>query len=130
MLADTYTDEPLSRKSILKRDAYSFEEYRQRFLGCFERGNMMNRKAKSFEEREQEYNRIKKRIFKDMENESFDQISPDCSDELSSEEYKYSNTNRKNIQNNRSFKNQSAVNLKSSLLSIYKIHRTVLFSVS
>lgn len=72
---------------------------------------MINRKAKSFEEREQEYNRIKKRIFKDNEHESLDQISPDCSDELSSEEFKYNNANRKNTQNNRSLKNQPTVRL-------------------
>lgn len=60
------------RKSILKRDAYSFEEYsRQGLLACPDRG-ILDRKAKSFEEREQEYEKAKRRIFKDSNSESLE----------------------------------------------------------
>lgn len=67
-MTDTFSDEAPSRKSILKRDAHSFEEYRQGLLACPDRGNMLDRKAKSFEEREQEYEKAKRRIFKDDRN--------------------------------------------------------------
>lgn len=73
MLSDTFTDEP-SKKSILKRDAHSFDEYRQVLLGSSERGGMADRKAKSFEQREQEYERAKRRIFKDMHSDSMEQF--------------------------------------------------------
>lgn len=35
---------------------------------------MLDRKAKSFEEREQEYEKAKRRIFKDMNSESIEQF--------------------------------------------------------
>lgn len=73
-MTDTFSDETPSRKSILKRDAHSFEEYRQGLLACPDRGNMLDRKAKSFEEREQEYEKAKRRIFKDMNSESIEQF--------------------------------------------------------
>lgn len=59
-------DQPL-RKSILKRDAHSFDDPRQGFL-CPER-LMLDRKAKSFEEREEEYEKARTRIFRNRENE-------------------------------------------------------------
>lgn len=68
LLSDTFTDEP--SKKILKRDVHSFEEYRQVLLNHPDRGGMADRKAKSFEQREQEYERAKRRIFKDAHNES------------------------------------------------------------
>ena len=74
LLTDTFSDETPSRKSILKRDTHSFEEYRQGLLACPDRGNMLDRKAKSFEEREQEYEKAKRRIFKDMNSESIEQF--------------------------------------------------------
>ncbi|XP_031619670.1 protein encore isoform X2 [Contarinia nasturtii] len=74
LLTDTFSDEAPSRKSILKRDAHSFEEYRQGLLACPDRGNLLDRKAKSFEEREQEYEKAKRRIFKDMNSESIEQF--------------------------------------------------------
>lgn len=58
----------------MKRDAHSFEEYRQGLLACPDRGNLLDRKAKSFEEREQEYEKAKRRIFKDMNSESIEQF--------------------------------------------------------
>lgn len=59
----------------MKRDAHSFDEYRQGLLACPDhRGNMLDRKAKSFEEREQEYEKAKRRIFKDMNSESIEQF--------------------------------------------------------
>lgn len=73
LLSDTFTDEP-SKKSILKRDAHSFDEYRQVLLGGSERGGMADRKAKSFEQREQEYERAKRRIFKDINSDSMEQF--------------------------------------------------------
>lgn len=74
MLTDTFSDEAPSRKSILKRDTHSFDEYRQGLLACPDRGNLLDRKAKSFEEREQEYEKAKRRIFKDMNSESIEQF--------------------------------------------------------
>lgn len=73
MLTDAFTDEP-SKKSILKRDVHSFDEYRQVLLGHSERGGMADRKAKSFEQREQEYERAKRRIFRDINSESMEQF--------------------------------------------------------
>lgn len=43
-------------------------------LACPDRGNLLDRKAKSFEEREQEYEKAKRRIFKDMNSESIEQF--------------------------------------------------------
>lgn len=57
-------DEP--RKSILKRDAHSFDECRQSLLPNPDRG-LLDRKAKSFEEREEEYEKARRRIFKGRE---------------------------------------------------------------
>lgn len=75
LLTDTFSDETPSRKSILKRDAHSFEEYRQGLLACPDhRGNLLDRKARSFEEREQEYEKTKRRIFKEMNSESIEQF--------------------------------------------------------
>lgn len=51
------------KKSILKRSAHSFDECRQNTLAPT-RGTL-NRKAKSFEERQQDYEKVKQRIFKD-----------------------------------------------------------------
>ncbi|XP_034658114.1 protein encore isoform X5 [Drosophila subobscura] len=50
------------RKSILKRDTHSFDEVRQSPYLCPERV-MLDRKAKSFEEREEDYDRARSRIF-------------------------------------------------------------------
>lgn len=58
----------------MKRDTHSFDEYRQGLLACPDRGNLLDRKAKSFEEREQEYEKAKRRIFKDMNSESIEQF--------------------------------------------------------
>ncbi|XP_055382150.1 protein encore isoform X2 [Condylostylus longicornis] len=58
-------DEP--RKSILKRDTHSFDESRQgSYLGV-DRG-VLDRKAKSFEEREEEYQKARRRIFRGRES--------------------------------------------------------------
>lgn len=51
-----------ARKSILKRDTHSFDEVRQSPYLCPERV-MLDRKAKSFEEREEDYDRARSRIF-------------------------------------------------------------------
>lgn len=109
LLTDTFTDEPPSRKSILKREAHSFEEYRQGLLGCPDR-NMLDRKAKSFEEREQEYERAKRRIFKDMDSESIEQFWHNWSNTVSAEHYKFGNSK---VQNNRLLKVQSSVSFFS-----------------
>lgn len=61
---DTYSEEP--RKSILKREAHSFEDYRQGGLLSVHRG-VLNRKAKSFEERDEEYDKVRRRIFRNRE---------------------------------------------------------------
>uniref|UniRef100_A0A182WKH5 R3H domain-containing protein n=1 Tax=Anopheles minimus TaxID=112268 RepID=A0A182WKH5_9DIPT len=82
LISDSFSEEP--RKSILKRDTHSFDEY-HRFgsgsggvgggggggsgsglLHCPDRG-MLDRKAKSFEEREEEYEKSKRRLFKNRE---------------------------------------------------------------
>lgn len=56
-----FPEEP--RRSILKRDSNSFEDcnYKSpdRHLG------LENRRSKSFEEREEEYEKVRRRIFKD-----------------------------------------------------------------
>ncbi|XP_016969143.1 protein encore isoform X2 [Drosophila rhopaloa] len=49
-----------ARKSILKRDTHSFDEVRQSPYLC---PLSMDRKAKSFEEREEDYDRARSRIF-------------------------------------------------------------------
>lgn len=59
-----------SRKSILKRDTHSFDEARQSSYLCPDRGGMLDRKAKSFEEREEDYDRARSRIFNRSQNES------------------------------------------------------------
>ncbi|XP_053677410.1 protein encore [Anopheles nili] len=83
LISDSFSEEP--RKSILKRDTHSFDEY-HRFIGgggggagggssgsgllhCPDRG-MLDRKAKSFEEREEEYEKSKRRLFKNREHDS------------------------------------------------------------
>jgi encore-like protein len=55
LIRDTFSEEP--RKSILKREAHSFEDYRQGGLLSVQR-SILNRKAKSFEEREEEYEKV------------------------------------------------------------------------
>ena len=64
LIRETMLDEP--RKSILKRDAHSFDECRQSLLPNPDRG-LLDRKAKSFEEREEEYEKARRRIFKGRE---------------------------------------------------------------
>lgn len=59
----------------MKRESHSFEDYRQGGLLSVHRG-VLNRKAKSFEEREEEYEKIKRRIFRNREmygSESIDE---------------------------------------------------------
>ncbi|XP_049542075.1 protein encore-like isoform X5 [Anopheles darlingi] len=95
LISDSFSEEP--RKSILKRDTHSFDEY-HRFGGggaggvgsggsgsgllhCPDRG-MLDRKAKSFEEREEEYDKTKRRLFKnrgehDSEPDQWQWISTD-----------------------------------------------------
>lgn len=55
LIRDTFSEEP--RKSILKREAHSFEDYRQGGLLSVQR-SILNRKAKSFEERDEEYEKV------------------------------------------------------------------------
>lgn len=66
LIRDTYSEEP--RKSILKREAHSFEDYRQGGLLSVHRG-VLNRKAKSFEERDEEYDKVRydRRVFRNRE---------------------------------------------------------------
>jgi hypothetical protein len=64
LIRDTFSEEP--RKSILKREAHSFEDYRQGGLLSVQRG-ILNRKAKSFEERDEEYDKVRRRIFRNRE---------------------------------------------------------------
>ncbi|KAM7356392.1 R3H domain containing protein encore isoform 2-T9 [Cochliomyia hominivorax] len=59
-----------SRKSILKRDTHSFDEARQSSYLCPDRGGMLDRKAKSFEEREEDYDKARSRIFNRSQNDS------------------------------------------------------------
>lgn len=63
LISSIFSDEQ-PRKSILKRDAHSFDECRQ-YLGP-DRG-ILDRKAKSFEEREEEYEKVRRRIFRGRE---------------------------------------------------------------
>lgn len=98
LLTDTFSDETPSRKSILKRDAHSFEEYRQGLLACPDhRGNLLDRKARSFEEREQEYEKTKRRIFKEMNSESIEQF---WNNWHSGEGFNQNHTQHKNSNNN------------------------------
>lgn len=98
LLTDTFSDETPSRKSILKRDAHSFEEYRQGLLACPDhRGNLLDRKARSFEEREQEYEKTKRRIFKEMNSESIEQF---WNNWHSSDGFSQNHTQSKNTNNN------------------------------
>ncbi|KAL3288473.1 hypothetical protein HHI36_002916 [Cryptolaemus montrouzieri] len=55
-----FGDEP--RKSILKRDSNSIEDYN--FKSPDRHFGLENRRSKSFEEREEEYEKVRKRIFK------------------------------------------------------------------
>lgn len=87
----------------MKRDAHSFDEYRHVLLGNTERGGMADRKAKSFEQREQEYERAKRRIFKDVNTESMEQFWHNWSSSVSSEQSKHKG------QSNRLLKVQSSV---------------------
>lgn len=111
----------------MKRDAHSFEEYRQGLLGCPDR-SMLDRKAKSFEEREQEYERAKRRIFKDMEYVSIEQFWHNWSSSNSGapDLYKFGGSNGgQKAQNNRLLKVQSTVcvsNLNSA--QVYTLYRT------
>lgn len=51
----------------MKREAHSFEDYRQGGLLSVHRG-ILNRKAKSFEERDEEYDKVQgRRIFRNRE---------------------------------------------------------------
>lgn len=102
LLSDTFTDEPL-KKSILKRDAHSFDEYRQVLLGGSERGGMADRKAKSFEQREQEYERAKRRIFKDINSDSMEHFWHNWTNSVSSDQTKFKE------KSNRLLKVQSSV---------------------
>lgn len=95
----------------MKRDAHSFEEYRQGLLGCPDR-LMLDRKAKSFEEREQEYERAKRRIFKDMEHDSIEQFwhTWSSSNVGTPDQYKFGGSNGgQKAQNSRLLKVQSSV---------------------
>lgn len=97
----------------MKRDAHSFEEYRHGLLGCPDR-SMLDRKAKSFEEREQEYERAKRRIFKDMEHDSIEQFWHNWSSSSSGapDQYKFGGGNgAQKAQNNRLLKIQSSVSV-------------------
>lgn len=62
LINESFSEEP--RKSILKRDTHSFDEYRYGLLHCPDQRGVLDRKAKSFEEREEEYEKSKRRIFK------------------------------------------------------------------
>uniref|UniRef100_A0A336LKU8 CSON011473 protein n=1 Tax=Culicoides sonorensis TaxID=179676 RepID=A0A336LKU8_CULSO len=59
------------KKSILKRSSHSFDESKQSGLLTAQRG-ALNRKTKSFEERQHNYEKIKHRIFKDSGNISME----------------------------------------------------------
>lgn len=54
-----FTEEP--RRSILKRDSGSCEDYN--FKSPDRQLSMENRRSKSFEEREEEYEKVRRRIF-------------------------------------------------------------------
>lgn len=69
------SDEP--RKSILKRDTHSFDDARQGSYLCPDRG-MLDRKAKSFEEREEDYEKARRRIFRNQQQQQAD--NGDCDD--------------------------------------------------
>lgn len=97
----------------MKRDAHSFEEYRHGLLACPDRGNLLDRKAKSFEEREQEYEKAKRRIFKDMNSESIEQFWHNWH---SGDDLNVNGTNRNSGKNNNidadeDYPHQSQVNL-------------------
>ncbi|XP_055707888.1 protein encore isoform X4 [Phlebotomus papatasi] len=97
-------DEP--RKSILKRDSHSFDEYRQGLLPCPDRG-MLDRKSKSFEEREEEYERARRRIFKDRDGGGGDYSIEEQQWPWSSSESSENSGRHKMAQNNRLLKVQS-----------------------
>lgn len=58
-----FSDEP--RRSILKRDSNSTEDYN--FKSPDRAFSMENRRSKSFEEREEEYEKVRRRIFNNKE---------------------------------------------------------------
>ncbi|XP_055528686.1 protein encore isoform X2 [Wyeomyia smithii] len=99
LINESFSEEP--RKSILKRDTHSFDEYRYGMLHCPDRG-VLDRKAKSFEEREEEYEKIKRRIFKHREDggteEHWQWLSAENADVING---------RPKLQNNRLLKVQS-----------------------
>ncbi|XP_058837982.1 protein encore isoform X2 [Topomyia yanbarensis] len=99
LINESFSEEP--RKSILKRDTHSFDEYRYGMLHCPDRG-VLDRKAKSFEEREEEYDKVKRRIFKHRE----DGGSEEQWQWLSAENAEVIN-GRSKLQNNRLLKVQS-----------------------
>lgn len=72
---------------------------------------MLDRKAKSFEEREQEYERAKRRIFKEMDGDSIEQFwhNYSQSDHYSKFGGNANNNNSNKAQNNRLLKVQSSV---------------------
>lgn len=107
----------------MKRDTHSFDEYRQGLLACPDRGNLLDRKAKSFEEREQEYEKAKRRIFKDMNSESIEQFWHSWSNTNSSENVRINNyggnsndTNRDEDNNNNNHNNNSGNKMQSNRL--------------
>lgn len=107
LLRDTL-DEP--RKSILKRDSHSFDECRQSLLPNPDRG-LLDRKAKSFEEREEEYEKARRRIFKGREMVGYGR-SMDMQDENSwpwSSTESSDNSTKIKAQNNRLLKVHSLV---------------------
>ncbi|XP_055603124.1 protein encore isoform X2 [Uranotaenia lowii] len=99
LINESFSDEP--RKSILKRDTHSFDEYRYGLLHCPDRG-VLDRKAKSFEEREEEYEKAKRRIFKNREDggseEQWQWLSAENAEPMNG---------RPKLQNNRLLKVQS-----------------------
>lgn len=102
-------DEP--RKSILKRDAHSFDECRQSLLPNPDRG-LLDRKAKSFEEREEEYEKARRRIFKGRELAANYHRSMDMQDENAwpwSSTESSDNSTKVKAQNNRLLKVHSLV---------------------
>ncbi|XP_055631174.1 protein encore isoform X3 [Toxorhynchites rutilus septentrionalis] len=100
LINDSFSEEP--RKSILKRDTHSFDEYRYGLLHCPDRG-VLDRKAKSFEEREEEYDKARRRIFKPREEGG----SEEQWQWLSAENAEPINNGRPKLQNNRLLKVQS-----------------------
>lgn len=91
---------------------------------------MLDRKAKSFEEREQEYERAKRRIFKDMEHDSIEQFWHNWSNSNpgAPDQYKFGGGNGgPKAQNNRLLKVQSSVCIRNERFS--SSHGHPMFSV-